>query len=126
MARSSAGKRQSKRTKSVVPVRLWIARSKNSHLAHTLDVSNHGVQLGGYRGEMKVGDEIVIPKLCRCFAERSMCSVHRSIEGYSQLIENTGLDVHRILCIAFAHQRCGAKCGGLSLCKGQRLVFALR
>ena len=29
-------------------------------LAHTLDVSNHGVQLGGYRGEMKVGDEIVI------------------------------------------------------------------
>jgi hypothetical protein len=38
-----------------------------------------------------------------------MCSVHRSIEGYSQLIENTGLDVHRILCVAFAHQRCRAK-----------------
>jgi hypothetical protein len=60
MARSSAGKRQSKRTKSVVPVRLWIAGSKNSHLAHTLDVSNHGVKLGGCRGEMKVGDKIEI------------------------------------------------------------------
>jgi hypothetical protein len=43
-----------------MPVRLWIAGSEDSHLAHTLDVSNHGVQLGGYRGEMKVGDEIVI------------------------------------------------------------------
>jgi hypothetical protein len=41
-------------------VRLWIAGSKDSHLAHTLDISNHGVKLGGYRGEMKVGDEIVI------------------------------------------------------------------
>lgn len=44
----------------VVPVRLWIAGSKDSHLAHTLDVGNHGVQLGGYRGEMRVGDKIVI------------------------------------------------------------------
>jgi hypothetical protein len=31
-----------------------------SHLAHTLDISNHGVRLGGCRGEMKVGDKIVI------------------------------------------------------------------
>jgi hypothetical protein len=54
------GKRQSKRTKSVVPVRLWIAGSKDSHLAHTLDISNHGVKLGGCRGEMKVGDKIEI------------------------------------------------------------------
>ncbi len=60
MPRFRIGKRQSKRIKSVLPVRLWIAGSKDSHLAHTLDVSNHGVQLGGYRGEMKVGDEIVI------------------------------------------------------------------
>jgi len=60
MARFRAGKRRSKRIKSVLPVRLWIAGSKDSHLAHTLDVSNHGVQLGGYRGEMKVGDKIVI------------------------------------------------------------------
>jgi len=60
MPRFPEGKRRSKRTKSVVPVRLWIAGSKDSHLAHTLDVSNYGVQLGGYRGEMKVGDKIVI------------------------------------------------------------------
>jgi hypothetical protein len=60
MPRFRTGKRRSKRTKSVVPVRLWIAGSKDSHLAHTLDISNHGVKLGGYRGEMKVGDEIVI------------------------------------------------------------------
>jgi hypothetical protein len=46
--------------KSVVPVRLWIARSKDSHLAHTLDVSNHGVKLAGCQGEMKVGDKIEI------------------------------------------------------------------
>ena len=60
MPRFPTGKRRSKRIKSVLPVRLWIAGSKDSHLAHTLDVSNHGVQLGGYRGEMKVGDKIVI------------------------------------------------------------------
>ena len=60
MPRFRIGKRLSKRTKSVVPVRLWIAGSEDSHLAHTLDVSNHGVKLGGCRGEMKVGDKIEI------------------------------------------------------------------
>src|SRR6202142_4678495 len=60
MSRFRIGKRQSKRTKSVVPVRVCIAGSKDSHLAHTLDVSNHGVKLGGCRGEMKVGDKIEI------------------------------------------------------------------
>jgi hypothetical protein len=53
-------KRRSKRTKSVVPVRFWIAGSKDIHLAHTLNVTNHGVQLGGCRGQVKVGDVIVI------------------------------------------------------------------
>jgi hypothetical protein len=53
-------KRRSKRTKSVVPVSLRIAGNEASHLAHTLDVSNHGVKLGGCRGEMKVGDKIEI------------------------------------------------------------------
>src|SRR5580704_2576267 len=53
-------KRRSKRTKSVVPVSLRIAGSEASHLAHTLDVSNHGVKLGGCQGEMKVGDKIEI------------------------------------------------------------------
>ena len=60
MSRFRIGKRRSKRTKSVVPVRVWIAGTKDCHLAHTLDVSNHGVKLGGCRGEIKVGDEIVI------------------------------------------------------------------
>ena len=43
-----------------MPVRLRIAGSEESHLAHTLNVTNHGVRLGGYRGEIKVGDEFVI------------------------------------------------------------------
>ena len=37
--------------------------------------------------------------------ENSLYSVHRSIEGCLQLIENTGLRVHRILCIGSVHQR---------------------
>ena len=60
MARSGIGKRRSKRTKSVVLVRVWVAGNKESHLAHTLDISNDGVKLGGCRGEMKVGDKIEI------------------------------------------------------------------
>ena len=60
MARFRTGTRRSKRTKSVVPVRLWVAGSEDVHLAHTLNVSKHGVKLGGYRGAMKVGDEMVI------------------------------------------------------------------
>lgn len=60
MPRFRAGRRRSKRTISVVPVRLWIAGSEESHLAHTLDVSNHGVKFGGCRGEFKVGDKIEV------------------------------------------------------------------
>ena len=54
------GRRRSRRTKAVVPVRLRIAGCQESHLAHTLNATNHGVRLGGYRGEIKVGDEFVI------------------------------------------------------------------
>ncbi len=60
MPRFRTGRRRSKRTISVVPVRLWIAGSEDSHLAHTLDVSNHGVKLAGCRGEFKVGDKIEV------------------------------------------------------------------
>src|ERR1035438_5667018 len=60
MSRFRTGKRRSRRTKSVVPVRIWIAGSEDTHLAYTLNVTNHGVRLGGYRGEIKVGDEFVI------------------------------------------------------------------
>ena len=55
-----SGRRRSKRTISVVPVRLWIAGSEDSHLAHTLDVSNHGVKFGSCQGEFKVGDKIEV------------------------------------------------------------------
>jgi hypothetical protein len=60
LTRSDTTKRYAKRTKAVVPVRLWMAGSKDIHLAHTLDVSKQGVRLGGYRGDMKVGDKIEI------------------------------------------------------------------
>lgn len=53
-------RRRSRRTKSVVPVRLRITGDQESHLAHTLNATNSGVRLGGYRGEIKVGDEFVI------------------------------------------------------------------
>ncbi len=54
------GRRRSKRTKAVIPVRFRIAGSQENHLAHTLNVTNHGVRLGGYRGKIEVGDEFVI------------------------------------------------------------------
>jgi hypothetical protein len=60
MPRFLTGKRRSKRIISVEPVRLWIAGSEDSHLAHTLDVSRHGVKFGGCRGEFKVGDKIEV------------------------------------------------------------------
>jgi hypothetical protein len=47
-------RREAKRSFSATPGR----RGKDSHLAYTLDVSNHGVNLGGCRAEMKVGDKI--------------------------------------------------------------------
>lgn len=64
-------KQRSKRTKSVAPVSLRIAGSEASHLAHTLDVSNHGVKLRGCRGEMKVGDKTEI----RCRQKRAQFRV---------------------------------------------------
>jgi PilZ domain len=60
MPRFLTGKRRSKRIISVEPVRLWIAASEDSHLAHTLDVSRHGAKFGGCRGEFKVGDKIEV------------------------------------------------------------------
>jgi hypothetical protein len=60
MPRFRTGRRRSTRTVSVVPVRLWIAGSEDSHLAHTVDVSNHGVKFGGCQGEFKVGDKIEV------------------------------------------------------------------
>jgi PilZ domain len=60
MPRFLTGKRRSKRIISVEPVRLWVAVSEDSHLAHTIDVSRHGAKFGGCRGEFKVGDTIEV------------------------------------------------------------------
>src|ERR1019366_6209045 len=88
MPRFRTGKRRSKRTKSVVPVRLWISGREDIHLAHTLDISNHGVKLGGYRGEMKVGDEIVIQYPHKQAQFRVACIT--ACEGAS--VKQTGAD----------------------------------
>jgi hypothetical protein len=45
----------------VAPVKLWIGGTggnQESHLAHTLDVSDHGVRLAGFRCEVKPEDMI--------------------------------------------------------------------
>ena len=60
MARLRKSKRQLKRTKAVLPTRFWIAGNDETHLAHTLDASRDGVMLGGFRGELEVGDKIEI------------------------------------------------------------------
>ena len=60
MAQLLIGKRRQQRTKMVVPVRLWVRDDSGivrSHLAHTLDVSDHGVQLAGLDGKL-TGDQI--------------------------------------------------------------------
>ena len=61
MARFIKGKRQRKRTKMVAPVRFWITGTdgnQESHLAHTLDVTDHGIRLVGFRCELKPDDMI--------------------------------------------------------------------
>ena len=62
MPKLRKGRRRSKRTKAVMPVRLWIGDSQKSHLAHTLDITAHGVRLGGFQGEVKVGDKICVQR----------------------------------------------------------------
>lgn len=61
MARFRPGKRNNKRTKMVLPVRVVITKgsgAQENHLLHTLDANAGGVKLGGFRGELKVGDII--------------------------------------------------------------------
>ncbi len=51
------------RTKMVFPVRFWTMGAngnQESHLAHTLDISDHGVKLGGLQNALKVGELIEI------------------------------------------------------------------
>lgn len=63
MPRFRKGKRNKKRTKMVVPVRMWVtgtSGSQESHLAHTLDASDYGVKLAGFHGQLKVGEVIEI------------------------------------------------------------------
>jgi hypothetical protein len=61
MAQLLIGKRRQKRTKMVVPIRVWAKNANGvleSHLAHTLDVSDHGVKLGGFTGEL-TADQVI-------------------------------------------------------------------
>ena len=47
----------------VAPVKLWItgtSGNQESHLAHTLDVSDHGARLAGFRCELRPDDMIEI------------------------------------------------------------------
>lgn len=63
MAQLLIGKRRQARSKMVLPVRLWMTNldgTQESHLAHTLDVSDHGVKLGGFHGSLEVDSLIEI------------------------------------------------------------------
>lgn len=63
MAQLLIGKRRQKRTKMVVPVRLWTKIPnglRQSYLAHTLDVNDHGVRLGGFTGQLRIDESIEI------------------------------------------------------------------
>ncbi len=63
MAQLLIGKRRQKRTKMVVPVRLWVKSAsglQQSYLAHTLDVSDHGVRLNGFNDELAIDKLIEI------------------------------------------------------------------
>ena len=63
MARLRKGKRDRKRTKAVLPIRVWTTNPSGgtqSHLAHTLDITDHGVRLGGFRGAVTAGEAIEI------------------------------------------------------------------
>jgi len=62
MPKPPQARRRSKRIKAVMPVRLWIADSQESHLAHTLDITARGVRLGGFQGEVTVGDKIYVQR----------------------------------------------------------------
>jgi hypothetical protein len=63
MAQLLIGKRRQKRKKMVLPIRLWTRNAngvQTSHLAHTLDVSDHGVRLGGFTGSLKIDESVEI------------------------------------------------------------------
>jgi hypothetical protein len=55
------GKRRQRRTKMVAPLRFRIigkSGNQETYLAHTLDASDHGVRLAGFRCDLKAGDVI--------------------------------------------------------------------
>lgn len=63
MSRFVTGKRKEKRTNMVVPVRVRLLSTTGpgeSFVAHTLDASERGVKLAGFRTEIKVDDVIEI------------------------------------------------------------------
>jgi hypothetical protein len=62
MARFRIGKRKKQRTKMVLPVRVRRAGANSGlmQMAHTLDATEEGVRLAGFRGEVNVGDVLEI------------------------------------------------------------------
>jgi hypothetical protein len=57
MGRFRTGKRNKLRAKMVVPVRVRLSGTGTSmQLAHTLDATERGVRLAGFRGEVNPGD----------------------------------------------------------------------
>lgn len=55
------GRRSKNRVKAVLPVRMWGTDASGqpfSEMVHTLDISSHGARLGGFHGNLKVGDTV--------------------------------------------------------------------
>jgi hypothetical protein len=80
--RPHEAKRQSKRTKRSYQCDSGWAAARKSHLAHTLDVSNHGVRVGGFRGELTAGDRIEIQY--RQKRAHFRCFGYRALKGTSE------------------------------------------
>ena len=56
-------KRQGKRAKTVLPLRVWLGRSNGDfHLVHTLDISEEGARVGGVHIELQPGQIITIER----------------------------------------------------------------
>jgi hypothetical protein len=59
-------KRRRKRTKMVLPLRVWVDGSNGAgaefQFAHTLDITQEGARLGGLRSQLKPGQVITLQR----------------------------------------------------------------
>ena len=60
-------KRQNRRTRMVLPLRVWVDDSQEVQFAHTIDISESGAKLRGLHKELTKG-EIVLVQRGRCKA----------------------------------------------------------